>query len=93
MAGWIISYLALRTIWKNLLNRKERRETGVGGIVVSIAAFQAFDPGSIRGRRILYFRPEFSTGKQKTWQAWFFDILKVTFIDTGCFQWQKHSAS
>ena len=30
--------------------------TSVGGIVVSIAAFQAVDPGSIPGRRNLYFR-------------------------------------
>ena len=27
----------------------------VGGIVVSIAAFQAVDPGSIPGRRKIYF--------------------------------------
>ena len=92
MAGFIIFYLALRTISKNLLNRKERREAGVGGIVVSINAFQAVHPGLIPGRRIPYFLPEFSTGKQKTLQAWFFDILKVTFIDTGRFQWHKHSA-
>ena len=29
-----------------------RVDTSVGGIVVSIAAFQAVDPGSIPGRRI-----------------------------------------
>ena len=29
--------------------------TGVGGIMVSIAAFQAVDPGSIPGRRSLLF--------------------------------------
>ena len=29
--------------------------TSVGGIVVSIAAFQAVDPGSIPGRRIVFF--------------------------------------
>ena len=28
---------------------------GVGGIMVSIAAFQAVDPGSIPGRRIFFF--------------------------------------
>ena len=28
---------------------------GVGGIMVSIAAFQAVDPGSIPGRRICHF--------------------------------------
>ena len=27
---------------------------GVGGIMVSIAAFQAVDPGSIHGRRIIF---------------------------------------
>ena len=30
-------------------------DTSVGGIVVSIAAFQAVDPGSIPGRRIEVF--------------------------------------
>ena len=30
-------------------------DTSVGGIVVSIAAFQAVDPGSIPGRRISFF--------------------------------------
>ena len=34
---------------------KEVLNTGVGGIVVSIAAFQAVDPGSIPGRRIQDF--------------------------------------
>ena len=29
--------------------------TGVGGIMVSIAAFQAVDPGSIPGRRNFFF--------------------------------------
>ena len=29
--------------------------TSVGGIMVSIAAFQAVDPGSIPGRRIIFF--------------------------------------
>ena len=30
-------------------------QLGVGGIVVSIAAFQAVDPGSIPGQRIFFF--------------------------------------
>ena len=30
---------------------------GVGGIVVSIAAFQAVDPDSIPGRRTILFLP------------------------------------
>ena len=30
-------------------------QRGVGGIVVSIAAFQAVDPGSIPGQRMRYF--------------------------------------
>ena len=36
-----------------------KRHRGVGGIVVSIAAFQAVDPGSIPGRRtfFLYYFP------------------------------------
>ena len=36
-----------------------KRQRGVGGIVVSIAAFQAVDPGSIPGRRtfFLYYFP------------------------------------
>ena len=29
---------------------------GVGGIMVSIAAFQAVDPGSIPGRRIFFWK-------------------------------------
>ena len=33
-------------------HREERASRSVGGIVVSIAAFQAVDPGSIPGRRI-----------------------------------------
>jgi hypothetical protein len=31
------------------------RQESVGGIVVSIAAFQAVDPGSIPGRRIEFY--------------------------------------
>ena len=31
----------------------------VGGIVVSIAAFQAVDPGSIPGRRNVFLKPSF----------------------------------
>ena len=34
---------------------KEVFSCGVGGIVVSIAAFQAVDPGSIPGRRNILF--------------------------------------
>ena len=34
---------------------KEVFSCGVGGIVVSIAAFQAVDPGSIPGRRTILF--------------------------------------
>jgi hypothetical protein len=30
------------------------QQESVGGIVVSIAAFQAVDPGSIPGRRIVF---------------------------------------
>ena len=34
---------------------KDAFSCGVGGIVVSIAAFQAVDPGSIPGRRNILF--------------------------------------
>ena len=34
---------------------------GVGGIMVSIAAFQAVDPGSIPGRRNFFFLPNDKT--------------------------------
>ena len=35
-----------------MIHRKAKASRSVGGIVVSIAAFQAVDPGSIPGRRI-----------------------------------------
>ena len=39
------------------INLKTHLSDGVGGIVVSIAAFQAVDPGSIPGRRKFFPRP------------------------------------
>ena len=36
-----------------LLNIWSVRSAGVGGVTVSMVAFQAVDPGSIPGRRIL----------------------------------------
>ena len=38
--------------------------TSVGGIMVSIAAFQAVDPGSIPGRR-MFFLPLVTSGKME----------------------------
>ena len=46
--------MASNTEWsKNvfLIKISQRQQVGVGGIVVSIAAFQAVDPGSIPGQR------------------------------------------
>ena len=43
---------------------------GVGGIVVSIAAFQAVDPGSIPGQRSDYF--------QGTQQSYWADGISLT---------------
>ena len=37
-----------------MIHRRARASRSVGGIVVSIAAFQAVDPGSIPGRRIKF---------------------------------------
>ena len=45
-------------LFQTILERVEREhhsQESVGGIVVSIAAFQAVDPGSIPGRRIDFF--------------------------------------
>ena len=41
--------------WFNILQLDPFLHRSVGGIVVSIAAFQAVDPGSIPGRRISRF--------------------------------------
>ena len=43
--------------WSSLIQIDNYRPftVSVGGIVVSIAAFQAVDPGSIPGRRILFY--------------------------------------
>ena len=49
------SHLVTRTIEKNLLSQRYDIEKCVGGIVVSITVSQAVDPGSIPGRRTLYF--------------------------------------
>ena len=42
----------MKTAEHIMIHRKARASRSVGGIVVSIAAFQAVDPGSIPGRRI-----------------------------------------
>ncbi|KAL0148798.1 hypothetical protein M9458_055897, partial [Cirrhinus mrigala] len=46
----------LRLLWPPVLFRPQQpaSTTCVGGIVVSIAAFQAVDPGSIPGQRISF---------------------------------------
>ena len=44
--------------WVKYLNFTHEIRRSVGGIVVSIAAFQAVDPGSIPGqRRVIFFFP------------------------------------
>ena len=40
---------------EHLCYREHQCQQGVGGIMVSIAAFQAVDPGSIPGRRNIFY--------------------------------------
>lgn len=58
------SYISQATTLPTYLSPKESQEegllAGVGGIVVSIAAFQAVDPGSIPGQRNRAFKKNFS---------------------------------
>ena len=55
-------------IWFNVTQKYVKAIQRVGGIVVSIAAFQAVDPGSIPGRR-----------KDQT-SIFIFLIIKLTFV-------------
>ena len=57
ISGIIASSLKIRPIYVNYLfsNFEHSQYRSVVGIVVSIAAFQAVDPGSIPGRRRLTF--------------------------------------
>ena len=70
--------------WFNILQLDPFLHRSVGGIVVSIAAFQAVDPGSIPGHRIQFSFFSFCHLTQrikvvfwchKTWNAFKFHIL------------------
>jgi hypothetical protein len=49
------------------LNLFFQRYQGVGGIMVSIAAFQAVDPGSIPGRRNYFYGVEIKGQLKSKW--------------------------